>query len=346
MGATPEHNERDTAAPDVSTAPASRHLSRPVEVIVIVTAVLVVLLAIVLGASTFTSSPLLCNGCHEMQPAVASWKQSPHAAVNCYRCHQTPHEWYQAGAILSERIELLRRDFAAHSGSYNASAAAITASALIRDESCLQCHDPSRVPTPRFGVKIQHAKHAKRNKSCVSCHTWTAHPDANSNRASQTMERCFKCHGLRASAKASGECDVCHQEGVDLRPESHRKGDWKADHGAIAKANRKPCEVCHRESSCTGCHKTPIPHPEGWAAEGHKAVGTAKPAICANCHGSPDSCSSCHHKGYAPAKGTWVKQHPESVKTYGASSCRTCHDPAFCVYCHENGRSIGRPRVN
>ena len=298
------------------------------------------LVLLVAAAGVAVSSPRICDTCHEMQPEVATWKVSPHATVPCYKCHGTPRPWYQAPISLVERWTSLGRDVRAHfSGrSVETTTPGIGPSASMPEEVCLQCHDPARKVTYRYGLQIDHAEHAKRNKSCVSCHLWTAHPYADEDRApSLMMARCFNCHGLSKDAKAPGACDVCHLKGVDLFPESHRTGEWQTRHGKVATADREQCAMCHQDSFCTNCHGLEMPHPSGWAKgqTGHAAVAKQNEAVCAKCHkGNANLCTMCHHKGFDEKKGPWVNQHFVMVRETGTAFCMKCHDPMYCVRCH------------
>ena len=307
-------------------------------VVWVVAALVVVLVVLgVVGLTAAASSPRVCASCHEMQPKVAQWRVSPHAEVRCYRCHATPQPWYRWPRALIERGAMLTRDVRAHrSGDYT-----IGDGAPIPDANCLQCHDPARTGTSRFGVRIKHAEHAERNNSCVSCHRWTAHPSPVGSRDTAMMALCFKCHGLSEGAKAPGACDVCHLKGLDLRSESHKTGDWKALHGDAAKADRKQCAICHVEKFCRDCHGLEIPHPEGWTSgkTGHSVVAARDRKVCEQCHrGKTNLCSMCHHKGYDGAKGPWVSRHYLMVQETGSAFCMQCHQPTFCVRCHSNAR--------
>lgn len=297
---------------------------------------------LVLGAYIATSSPSLCASCHEMRPAVAQWSKSPHAEVGCYSCHQTPRPWYALPQTLAERVALLSRDVSRHqSGGYRVSPASNIHAAAITDSTCQQCHDPSRRPTPRYGVVIDHAKHAARNKSCMSCHYWTAHPDPTRDRATAMMARCFTCHGQTTVQAASSTCGVCHLKGVPLRPPSHTTGDWKLLHGKSAKADRQLCSMCHTQAFCLDCHGgLQMPHPAGWVTSktGHALVGSHNRALCSRCHTSkPDLCSMCHHKEFGYSQGLWVNQHFLVVRKSGAAFCMQCHLVTFCIDCHSTG---------
>jgi cytochrome c nitrite reductase small subunit len=307
-------------------------------------AVVLGVLAVVLLVDRVTASPALCGSCHEIAPRVVEWKESGHAEVACVSCHIPSINWYNYPRSLLARSRLLTRDAYRHvTKQYRDPVDARGSEGQpMPDEVCLQCHTPNRKATSGFRIKIDHAEHAKRNGSCVSCHVRTAHPLPTRSRPISLMAQCFTCHGTASKPKASAECGVCHPSGYQLLPASHEPATWKrADHGPVAKLDPKQCAMCHESTFCTDCHGLQMPHPAGWARgqTGHAAVARKDRAVCARCHeAKPDLCSMCHHKSYDPTKGTWVKQHYLEVEKKGAAFCMECHGPVFCVQCHPSGR--------
>ncbi|HSK47470.1 MAG TPA: NapC/NirT family cytochrome c [Coriobacteriia bacterium] len=292
-------------------------------------------------ADQVTSSPQLCGACHEMRPRVATWKQSAHASVDCVKCHVAPHKWYEVPQAIIGRSALLGRDISLHvAGGYQDPVETRREHIEpVKDETCLQCHDPNRKATSGFRILIDHPEHAKRNKSCVSCHVRTAHPVETRGKALTLMGQCFTCHGVEKTAKAPATCTLCHPSDFELLPASHAPdAKWKRDHGSVALKDRKQCEMCHEKQFCTNCHGVEMPHPENWSKRGstsHSSVAEENRQVCNQCHGSrPDMCTMCHHKAYEPTKGTWVKQHFLEVEKRGTAYCMKCHAPVFCVRCH------------
>jgi hypothetical protein len=189
-------------------------------------------------------------------------------------------------------------------------------------------------------VQIKHADHARRNDSCVSCHRYTAHPVAGTDRDTEFMKQCFTCHSITKGAKAPGACPVCHLKGVDLHPDSHKSGDWLTRHGKVAIADRKQCAMCHDASFCRGCHGVVMPHPAGWA-KSHGVIAKQDLTVCAKCHkGSTNLCTMCHHRGFDDKKGPWVRQHSVMAADTGSAFCFTCHDAVFCSKCHKGGSGL------
>lgn len=291
-----------------------------------------------------TASPALCTACHEMGVRADSWKASAHGSVACVRCHQPARAWYDVPERLVDRGKLLSRDVAAHlSGDYRDPVDfRISGAATVPDAVCLQCHDPNRKATSGLRILIDHVEHAKRNGSCVSCHVRTAHPIETRGTALSLMSQCFTCHGQAAKPKASAECLLCHPEGYELLPQSHRAQAvagkpvaWKDRHGAVAKQDIKQCEMCHSKKLCDDCHGIEMPHPMGWGKTAHGAAAKAAPESCSTCHGAePNFCQMCHHEDYRPNEGPWMDQHPKEVMKRGTAYCMTCHSDVACTRCH------------
>lgn len=323
---------------DRTSGAESRSRARVVgtRVAIVLAAVLLVLIA----ADYATSSPELCNACHEMSPRHASWAESAHAEVTCVSCHQAPTEWYELPQRLLDRAELLGRDTRRHFAerAKETSPSGDPQTSDVSNENCLQCHDPNRRATSGFRILIDHPEHAERNETCLSCHINTAHPEEMRGRALSLMDQCFECHGTPEQPEASDECDVCHPSDYEPRPASHRTGRWSRIHGRVATADRAQCAMCHEESFCTDCHGLEMPHPTGWAKgepASHATYAEQDPEVCSRCHlEKPDLCSMCHHKGWEPRKGPWVTQHPLMVGERGADFCLECHTRAYCSYCH------------
>ena len=313
--------------------------------------VFVLMLWLGVGAVYLSASSTVCNGCHEMAPMVASWKTSAHADIGCPACHETPRSTFSFPQILGARAANMQRDLRAHNSQTTADIvnALNNATPNIPDENCLRCHDLSRRITVHFGTIINHTDHAKRNKSCISCHYWTAHPPPAADRPVLLMTQCFKCHGRMGTAKAPGTCATCHPKSFSLRPESHVTGDWRTHHGKVALADRQQCVMCHESTFCRDCHGLDMPHPPTWVRgnPGHSTVGAKNPQVCAKCHtAKPDLCSMCHHQGFAPTKGPWIVQHPSMVAKKGAAFCMNCHVQTFCFDCHTRRRVGGATGTN
>ena len=57
----------------------------------------IVLVGAAFVAAEATKSNTFCGtSCHEMEPYYATWQTSPHAEVDCVRCHIPPGFWNYA----------------------------------------------------------------------------------------------------------------------------------------------------------------------------------------------------------------------------------------------------------
>jgi cytochrome c nitrite reductase small subunit len=301
-------------------------------------ALVLALLAVAAAFDIVTASPRFCGSCHAMDARFASWSESPHVVVSCVGCHETPRPWYARPATLVERGRLLIRDMRWRLvGRPEVSEGELSTDTRTMDDSvCLRCHDPNRPATSGFRILIDHAQHAERNGSCVSCHVDTAHPHGVSVPIT-LMEQCFTCHGTFEMSEAKAECGVCHPSGYELRPDSHKEAAWPKEHGGVALGEPRQCAMCHTDKSCTDCHGVEMPHPETWARgrKGHASVAERQRDVCARCHTEkPDLCSMCHHRSYDPSKGNWIRQHFIEVRRRGTTYCFECHSPVYCVECH------------
>jgi len=333
---TPARRQAAIAAAD-RVLGSIRRLSAPLRVAIgVALGVLVLAMIFDLG----TASPGLCSSCHEMGLRADSWSVSAHSTVACVRCHQEPTEWYALPKRVADRGQLLWRDVRAHqSGDYDDPVDVSSAGAApVTDDVCLQCHDPNRKATSGFRILIDHAGHAKRNGSCVSCHVRTAHPLETRGTAMSLMSQCYTCHGTPEQPEASAACGACHPAGYELLPTSHEEPRWATGHGDVSQSDPKQCTMCHERVFCDDCHGLTMPHPADWAKgpSGHGVLAESDRAICGRCHGGnrPDLCTMCHHTSYDPKVGTWIDQHPIEVKDEGSEYCVKCHPEPYCSFCH------------
>ncbi|TLM77451.1 MAG: hypothetical protein FDZ70_05515 [Actinobacteria bacterium] len=312
-------------------------------------AVVAAVIALSVAADLVTASPAVCGACHEMQPALETWRTSGHSKVGCPDCHEDPRPWYRFPETLGVRGAMLTRDFNAHFARADAgtSAVSVLPTSTIPVSRCEGCHDPSRKVSMKFGTLIDHTDHAKRNGDCLSCHLWTAHPEPGTDKPLLMMRQCFDCHGRAKTSAAPGTCETCHPASFELVPPTHAPKDWKAGrvHGVPARKDRTNCTMCHEESFCFDCHRIEMPHPAGWNAgrTAHGPVAKADRGVCRTCHTEGlVFCSMCHHEGYRPAEGTWAEQHPKVVGGKGSAYCFDCHAPTSCTACHTSAAAAAQ----
>ena len=234
-----------------------------------------------------------------MSPRTQTWTHSAHAVVACVKCHQTPTPWYALPQRLVGRGELLARERDARDRRLRGPRRlAGVRSDPVQDEVCLQCHDVNRKATSGFRIIIDHAEHAKRNGSCVSCHVRTAHPVDTRGTAISLMSQCFTCHGTAEKPKASASAGSATPPTTSCSPNRTRPPRGSSGHGKAAKADPKQCGMCHAKAFCDDCHGVQMPHPKGWAtgATGHAATAQLNRApLRALPWRRLDMCTMCHH---------------------------------------------------
>ena len=301
---------------------------------------LIIIIALAYG-SWYTSQPSFCASCHEMKPSVDAWQTSVHADVGCYDCHYTGFfSFFEAKAWLISDV------FSHYAKSYKQPLnAGSELSKHIGSATCLQCHTPKRIITPRRVLTMNHNIHIEKGINCTTCHNRVGHPSAEGYRTNVSMQGCFRCHGLSKTAIAPGRCSICHPKTFDLLPSSgslnHKRDSWlHGIHGKTALKNINPCMTCHQKTFCMGCHGVEVPHPDKFRKQDHGDIGSKNPTVCQKCHKQADFCNACHHKSFAKLKkpdGPWVPTHKYIVAQVGPAACFDCHAPTFCAYCHVRG---------
>ncbi len=307
--------------------------------------VALVIIAALGFVSSYTSQPGFCAKCHEMQPAYNAWKVSVHADVGCADCHYQGFFGFfkQKAALASDVFKHITKSYAVP---INKSS---SLSKEIHSDTCLTCHTPKRVVTPRRTLVMNHNIHIKKGINCTTCHNRVGHPTEKGYQTFISMEGCFRCHGLSKTAIAPGRCSACHPKSFGLIPVSgalsHEAGTWlHGNHGKNAEKDITPCRMCHQKTFCSGCHGVEVPHSEKFIKKEHGGIGSKHPEICQKCHQQQDFCNACHHKAYNynGPPGGWVPTHRFAVAKVGPASCFNCHSPTFCAYCHVRGEEPPR----
>lgn len=241
-----------------------------------------------------------CDKCHETMLHTPDWLASKHriAGFNdpemcsnchdkklCTSCHQgtTPANhtsgWKEAhGAVSRKHPEMC--------------------GVCHEKDSCIACHGV-KMPHER-GWRTAHGPAAEKDKSvCSQCHKSSycsgchglqmPHPadwfGVHRETAQASSKTCAKCH----TKDKQNVCGTCHT----TAPSSHTD-DFKKKHSGLGKKNPALCELCHGRNSCANCHKTPMPHAEGWTMQ-HKQKGASfdSDSLCLKCH-DKDYCQNCH----------------------------------------------------
>lgn len=289
------------------------------------------------GTVYVTGTDHACGMCHSEY--VSTWHYSGHSKTGCPACHEGHRPWYRLPETLIPRAGMVEQRLAGKIfGPKPTDETTIThAEMRVDQERCLSCHTWSRKASTHNDTVIDHAEHAKRNQGCLTCHEDLAHPDeAASSTCSRLMARCFTCHGRTESAKAPGECNVCHPKNFKLVPATH-DSTWEDDHPRSIQDGKKPCTMCHDSGFCRSCHGVEMPHPKNWVKSktGHSATDERDWSVCEKCHHKgPNGCKSCHHERYTQKTRRWIEQHPEVVDKQGSATCFDCHRPTVCAECH------------
>ena len=135
-----------------------------------------------------TSGPAFCSSCHEIGPAVESWRRSQHATIkgkeraDCRDCH-VPH-WGNPLAVIWVKVRHGFKDLYHHWASDREQGfyfrAKQTALADVDDETCLVCHEEIRgakdvIKTSEGVFRGLHASEEARKVPCTMCHKNTGH---------------------------------------------------------------------------------------------------------------------------------------------------------------------------
>jgi hypothetical protein len=246
-----------------------------------------------------------------------------------------------------------------------------------KSKVCGDCHGdeiakiqpPKRAP--EFTLVFDHSTHVKRVEGkCQACHQRL--PEKGDDDApAPAMSACTACHNHRKDF-AEARCSRCH---VDLRAyplkpvsEYAHAGDFKRNHGALARTSAAACANCHDQTHCADCHSpatTPAAPAIRWPEQverdfihrgdfvsRHMIEAGSNPASCARCHGSA-FCESCHKQANvaaptAPFASGERDPHPAGWGTgpeHGraarrniviCSSCHASNADQVCVMCHRD----------
>lgn len=216
----------------------------------------------------------------------------------------------------------------------------------VADEAgCATCHtnvdeagSTTRAAYP--AQKFSHAAHAARGLACDACHG-----DPAAEPRLPAKRDCRACH---ATADGGADCRLCHDDGLELRPDTHG-ALWAGRHGAAARTDEAACALCHTQGDCQQCHVgddlRPRVHPLDFEF-GHAMRARNREQECATCHGEPEFCSSCHvERNVLPdshSRAGWVRL-PDGGRhavdgVFELESCIACHDDGrgapTCAACH------------
>jgi hypothetical protein len=200
------------------------------------------------------------------------------------------------------------------------------------------------------------------------------------------MPLCLSCHDSRALKKpgdvhAPSRCSTCHLMSRDgtietelptgtLVPSGTLRGDahtleFRTDHKAIAGADDKYCNNCHRQDFCLNCHNGVIKpmdfHGNDYISR-HPIDARKDDPKCSGCHRAQSFCLGCHERlgvvdiqtgadGAFRPIGTrqfhpdgWADavvgpNHHKYQAQRNIKQCVSCHRQETCLQCHATNAS-------
>ncbi|MHB8337160.1 MAG: cytochrome c3 family protein [Ignavibacteriaceae bacterium] len=176
-------------------------------------------------------------------------------------------------------------------------------------------------------LKFNHQFHLDKQKiKCETCHkgVFDVAYAEDAVQPYPKMETCYSCHNNKSTA--SNECISCHTSTADLKPQSHKSGDFLQTHKFAAREFNANCIMCHDNASCQECH-------------------TGTTMLTGN--GTPND----FYQPYSPTNSKdGVKQqqitrvHDLNYRfTHGidakgkTAECQSCHQiNTFCATCHQS----------
>lgn len=233
--------------------------------------------------------PWFCGSCHNMDPYIASWKQSKHRMVVCVDCHYKPGLInHLKGKFTDGQLSLVyfitgKGPSAPH--------------AEISDESCTQCHkvkDISAKVIDFKGVYFSHQHHLGPLRNgmqlrCTSCHSQIVQGE----HLTVTESVCFQCHFYKtAENDPQRQCRTCHKQVkqvLQVNGVEFKHGDYIA-----------------RGLDCSACHKYVV------SGDGHVP---------------PEKCVQCHNqREILETKYSHRSLHLNHVTNHKVE-CYVCHQP-------------------
>jgi cytochrome b subunit of formate dehydrogenase len=258
-------------------------------------------------------------------------------------------------------------------------------------EECLVCHGDKSLTTERDGKQVSLFVNADAYKSsihggmfaCVDCHVDVKTSPHESTPAKISCAQChadeqaaydrsFHAKAVKSGDKEAATCVACHGSPHELLPASDPKS--RVAHGNIPAT----CGTCHGQKfvmAASGHSAQPFLSYEESVHGRAVASGSAKAAVCTDCHGVheilsaneakssifkfnvPATCAKCHRDvekefrasihGQAISRGNW--QAPVCTDCHGIHSIKAHLDPnssvsaanlsrVTCARCHESVR--------
>ena len=256
-----------------------------------------------------------CADCHD-KAVGAAFANTPHAKVaqSCAGCHNNVAEHFKAKS-------------AGEDGPVPTMKGRTKADV---NKTCLACHEKNNQ------VSFDESKHARRNVSCISCHSVHTPKSVKGQLKTKTeMETCFSCHKTqRAQTQRTSHHPL--REGKMTCSSCHNPHDGNSPKMVKGESVNELCYTCHTEKrgpflfehapvreDCVTCH---APH-----GSSHNRMLTQKmPNLCWNCHltgsghfGSGDNLST--EKGVPVAPAGAPSGYPTVNSRFIGRACTKCH---------------------
>ncbi|MCX8007441.1 MAG: hypothetical protein N3B11_04910 [Coriobacteriia bacterium] len=300
-----------------------------------------------------------CRDCHtkdfELKPATHTkdWKRKPHADAarpnvnGCLMCHESAKDCDRCHADEAPQVPRMPSVYLRSVPvKPDEPSVLIDVDEPVTVGQCVFCHaDINGIAPGR--IIFTHDTHLKRAYKCASCHPRFPHQPQGTLR--NTMQDCYRCHGLVHSARgevAPEKCEACHPKEFKLVPANHTKQFLSGGHKDRARSEPTYCSMCHKSTACVKCHNGGVKMADGrtsakvvpadhrktqWRAD-HGGRYLAQEGLCAVCHDSP-SCAKCHQTSM-PHPANWLAAHSKRDGALG-KDCKVCHkDRKTCQECH------------
>jgi len=283
-------------------------------------AVVGLVVVFVLGLSVFgivARKP--CASCHDLGAFRAQTQASPHASVDCRRCHMAPGALGQVAFALQRPLHV----YVAQARTTDRDAAGVP------DARCRECHSKEiQGVITSNGIRLNHTS-CSVGASCSDCHSSIAHGSATLWVRSYDMDVCLECH--LKSGKV--QCNLCH-EGRDTAARV-KFGAFAVTHGpkwktTHAMGDTTTCTVCHQARDCVECHGVGVPH-EANFVEAHSLYADQADERCGSCH-EDTFCTGCHGM-QMPHPAGFTRRHT-SLAASQPDQCKRCHEDSDCTNCH------------
>lgn len=340
---------------------------RPRYIIWTAVAVLMVI-AVMIPVLGVTSTRWFCSeGCHKVQDdTIIAYQHSSHSNVSCMACHMPVNA--NPVIFLLHKAEALGELYMTVTNKFELPLNGESEVALVmKTEQCTQCHNLATRPvTPGAGIKISHDKHSEKEVSCTVCHNRIAHKEDfdltlkhpttgepnHKHENFMSMDSCFRCHDQEHGA-APGACAACHTSGFELKPDSHREGEFLKKHGEMAKESLEHVAEVQKEMDIATI--TPEakmewskPGEDSHETLGEKLIPVGAVYYCGTCH-KQDFCTNCHgtqmphtEAFIEPKDAKDPTGHPVQFKAI-TKKCVMCHGENakthFCDDCH-HGKKV------